>query len=110
MDYLKRELYMRAAELLETKQSDFICYALQDATNELGKYSYAFFSQKEINTWFPEFVALNDGVAWKVSYIDGEPTHMPLESKDSAWFTLGVKERKLRLQVINTILAHRCGA
>ena len=108
MDYLKRELYMRAVELIETKQSDFICHALRDATNELGKYS--FFSQKEIATWFPEFIALNDGVAWTTSCISGEPASVPQEHEYSAWFTLGVKERKLRLQVINTILAHRCGA
>jgi hypothetical protein len=113
MDDLKRQLYMRAAEMVASKQNEFICYALEAALLELGDGAETAWQNLKCLSddcpeyFFPEFVALNDGKTWLVRIQDNEHISEPQTNKNAAWFVMGKEERKMRLQVISTILEHR---
>lgn len=114
MDDLKREIYMRARELIEKElktdpEYNYICTALINAAGEfLGESTITLIA--EIPEWFPEFTRLSDGRAWVYESYTAEfyPT---TPGNLRYWWYVGVRNRSIygkknpRISMLDYILS-----
>lgn len=89
MDDMKKAAYIRARELRETGESDFVCIALQDALGEILGEAVPFSDTQEM---FPEFTNLFDGSFWN-SYGEKHNKNFP----NNVWWQKGWKGPRLRI-------------
>ena len=108
MDTLKRELYMRARTLLESRQTSYICWALMDALTELGISNCMGNVTRDLSLddfpqdIFPEFFDLDDQRQWAETFGWVEEYPRP-KGIHTVWW-IGSNSRVARLRLLDCIL------
>ncbi len=107
MDDYKRGLYLAAQRRLEEKDSRYICPALSAVLSREGlKRDYTL--DKQIREFFPEFLALFDGVLYLMKRTDeGDPIQQSSMSIDSDLLWWEGSDLQSRLRMIHFLLEHR---
>ena len=118
MDWIKREIYMKARQKLENNEEFFICNALLEILGEYSIYPectenlryegglsakelYNCRKESILKEFFPEFMGLNDGKIW-----DPDGTYIEQHHIQDVWWSSFElwKGKPPRILILDTIL------
>ncbi len=103
MDTLKKEIYIEARRLLESKEHDYLCCALKDAACTVLWLS-DIYSDSTLHELFPEFIAMYDGKYWHQNSEKFDRVKVPSsEITIAGWWDQGWPEP--RLAIIDYLLS-----